>query len=919
CAELLAGEGIALLDLLNQGGEEINQTAIAQPLLFAVEYALAQLWQSWGVRPEALIGHSLGEYVAACLAGVFSLEDGLRLVALRGRLMQQCPAGAMLSVGLSEGQLAPLLPEGVVIAAVNGPALCAVSGTEAAIAALAADLEAKDIPHQRLQTSHGFHSPLMEPMLEPFRVALQQVPLQPPQIPMVSNVTGTWLTAEAATDPDYWVRQARQPVRFMAGLETLSSLSPVLLEVGPGTVLARLATQTLKDAKAIASLPHPKSATPEWTHLLEAVGQLWQRGVPLDWQQLHLTPRRRVPLPTYPFERQRYWVEPDEGLASGIQIETKPALASDLANWFYQPTWQRSLPSTASVLTEPNCWLVLTEGGLGAQLAQRLEQAGQDVIRVARGEAFAQTGYRQFALNPQRLEDYAALMKDLRLRELVPTQVVSLWGLQADDLAAYRQATEVQYLVNAITAQPDQDCQISLVTTGLYDVVGEAVQQPMRGAIAGLSLVIGQEYPSLGCRLIELEDTEAVEPLWRTLIAPPTAIVIACRRSHLWQQTYQPLPLPEAAATRLQRGGTYLIAGNLSQGMGHIWAEHLAAQWQAKLVLLGDRSTPTLPKEAEGIALSLDLTDPAQLSAALQQAEAELGPIRGLFYSAPTTNDQSAAPLALMQPSHWDYNLRHKLQGLLSLQVALAEKPLDFCLVQSSLSAVIGGVGLGAYAAANSAMDAIIQQQNQQSGTPWFSVNWDACLTEEVQAGFGSANAAFALTSEEVWAATERILEAAPPGQIVVSKGGLTTRIRQWVQAAPRPQADEPTATHARPQIATPYAPPRSDIEQTVAAIWQDLLGVEQVGIHDSFFDLGGHSLLAIQVVSRLREAFPVAIEMRSLLFEAPTVAGIAAAIAPHLPDEEEMDEMAALLAEVQGLSSEEVQQQLAQSQGGAQ
>ena len=963
CAEILTAEGIDLLDTL-YGNEEIgnrerviggspstrppiHSTALAQPTLFAIEYALAQLWMSWGIRPEALLGHSLGEYVAACTAGVFSLEEGLRLVARRGKLMQQCPTGAMLSIALSESALEPLLPPDIVIAVVNGPELCAVSGTEGAIAALVVQLEAKDIPYQRLQTSHGFHSPLMEPMLEPFRIAVQQVTLKPPQIPFISNVTGTWITPEAATVPDYWVRQARQPVQFAAGLETLHrEVSPMLLEVGPGTALSTLAKRVspIAEAPILSSLPHAKSSASELAHLLETLGQLWLHGTQVNWQAVSSGPRRRLPLPTYPFERQRYWVEPDglpfAQLAKSASVELK----SDVTDWFYQPTWQRSVPSvTPSVLAERHCWLVFADGnGLGTQLAQRLEQAGQDVITVVAGASFGQTGYRQFALNPQQPQDYALLLEDLQLRELWPTQIVHLWSLEAiaDARATFDQTATLQSLVNALTTQSTPEtCQITLVTTGLYDVIGSESLQPMRGAIAGFAQVISQEYPYLGCRLVDVEEignreqgvgSRTVERLWQELTTSPQNFIVAHRDRHSWQQTYQPTPLlakESSSNSRLRKGGTYLIVGDLEQGLGQIWAEALAAQRQAKLVLVSDRpqeSPVQLPEGADGRSRTLDLTDAAQLSAAIQQAEAEWGPIHGVFYSTPTTNDQSAAPLALMQPSHWDYNFHHQLQRLQTLSTALAGKTLDFCLVQSSLSAVIGGIGLAAYAAANSAIDAFIQRQNQQGEGPWFSVNWDASLAADAPKpeGIGSALVDFALTPKEVWAATERILTAAPPGQIAVSKGNLSARIDQWIHATPRTETATESAsasTHTRPQLSTPYAPPRSEVEQTIAAIWQDLLGIEQVGIHDSFFDLGGHSLLAIQAISRLREAFPVAIEMRSLLFEAPTVAGIAAAIAQHLPDADELDEMAALLDEVQTLSPEEIQQQLApQSEGQA-
>ncbi|MDB9524395.1 SDR family NAD(P)-dependent oxidoreductase [Oscillatoria sp. CS-180] len=992
CAEILAAEGIDLLNVLyGKSGHPqpitnnhepitthhppittpIHNTALAQPILFAIEYALAQLWLSWGIRPEALIGHSLGEYVAACLAEVFSLEDGLRLVALRGRLMQQCPAGAMLSISLSESALQPLLPEDIVIAAVNGPELCAVSGTEAAIAAFAVQLVEKDISHQRLQTSHGFHSPLMEPMLEPYRIAVQQVTLKPPQIPFISNVTGTWMTADAATNPNYWVQQARQAVKFVAGLETVQQeSSPILLEVGPGTTLSTLAKRANAQASSptppnvgqrggttsasinsgkmqpptaaiLSSLPHPQSPTSDLAHLLATVGQLWLRGVTVNWRQFSTGAQRRVPLPTYPFERQRYWIEPDGMLLTQPTQAASVGLKSDMADWFYQPTWQRSLPSTAtSVLQERHCWLILADGhGMGAQLAQQLEQVGQDVITVAIGEAFGQTGYRQFALNPQRSKDYDLLLEDLQLRELWPTQIVHLWNLASvdDPRTAFEQAATLQRLVNALTAQSTQEtCQITVVTMGLYDVIGTEALQPMGGAIAGIAQVISQEYPHLGCRLIDLQQPNHQHPianhkpldqLWQELISPTDAFVVAHRGRHRWQQRYQPISLSAdrpASTTRLRKGGTYLVVGDLEQGLGKIWAQALAAEWQAKLVLVGDRTAvPPIPPEAtEGLALSLDMADATQLKAAIQKAESELGPIHGVFYSTPTTNDQSAAPLALMQPAHWDYNFRHQLQGLWHLSTALAGKSLDFCLVQSSLSSVIGGIGLAAYAAANSAIDAFIHQQNQRGEGTWLSVNWDASLAADAPRpeGVGSALADFALTPEEVWIAAERILTTGVAGQMAVSKGDLTARIDQWIHAVPRPQTatEQPIASaHSRPQLTTPYAPPRNDVEQTITTIWQELLGVEQVGIHDSFFDLGGHSLLAIQAISRLRQAFPVAIEMRSLLFEAPTVAGIAAAIAEHLPAAGELDEMAALLAEVQTLSPEEIQQQLAQQTGG--
>ena len=253
CSEFLKLDlGLDLRDVLYPSEEQaeiaaqqLKQTAITQPALFVIEYALAQLWMSWGVRPQAAIGHSIGEYVAACIAGVFSLEDALSLVAARGRLMQQMPAGAMLAVSLKETEARSHLNENLSLAVINSPGSCVIAGTIAAIDALEQQLLAQGVESRRLHTSHAFHSQMMEPILEPFIELVRKVKLNPPKIPYISNVTGTWITAAEATDPNYWALHLRQTVRFADGVEKLMQDShPILLEVGPGRTLTTLRKAT---------------------------------------------------------------------------------------------------------------------------------------------------------------------------------------------------------------------------------------------------------------------------------------------------------------------------------------------------------------------------------------------------------------------------------------------------------------------------------------------------------------------------------------------------------------------------------------------------------------------------------------------------------------------------------------------------
>ncbi|MGE3817684.1 MAG: amino acid adenylation domain-containing protein, partial [Nitrospiraceae bacterium] len=310
----------------------LNQTAMTQPALFIVEYAVAKFWMAWGVKPDAMIGHSIGEYVAACLAGVFPLEQAVRLVIERGRLMQSLPAGAMLAVTLDEAELAPFL-EGCSVAAINGPRLCVLSGPTAAIDAAAARLGAQGVAARRLHVSHAFHSAMVEPILPAFQKVLEQVTFTEPAIPFVSNVTGDWISKTEAASPSYWMRHLRQTVRFSAGLDRLVQQTPrILLEVGPGDQLSGLARRRLSavagsdaiSVPIISSLPHPRKAQPGQAHVWEALGRLWLAGGSIDWPQIYAgEERHRIPLPTYPFERRRYWVEAERSEAPIASQDTQ--------------------------------------------------------------------------------------------------------------------------------------------------------------------------------------------------------------------------------------------------------------------------------------------------------------------------------------------------------------------------------------------------------------------------------------------------------------------------------------------------------------------------------------------------------------------------------------------------------------------
>lgn len=310
---------------LSEAQSRIQETQWAQPLLFSIEYALAKLLIHWGLKPHAMIGHSIGEYTAACIAGVMSLEDTLKIVAARGRLMQAMAPGDMLSVAQSEEALSGYLNDTVALAAVNAPNACVLAGPKEAIALLEKEFTDQDINCRRLRTSHAFHSPMMASAATAFKALIQKITFNAPHIPYMSNVTGTWITKRDVQNPEYWSEHLQSTVRFSEGInQLLDEKQACLIEVGPGNTLATLSRQCQNtedkrqtpdnNSLPLSTLPHPKDETDAYQYLLNTVGKIWVAGIRPHWETLHHSQPTRLSLPTYPFERKRYWLDGESGV-----------------------------------------------------------------------------------------------------------------------------------------------------------------------------------------------------------------------------------------------------------------------------------------------------------------------------------------------------------------------------------------------------------------------------------------------------------------------------------------------------------------------------------------------------------------------------------------------------------------------------
>jgi acyl transferase domain-containing protein/acyl carrier protein len=947
CAELLQPElGLDLRDILytDEGNAEtaanqLEQTCLTQPALFVIEYALARLWLSWGIEPQAMLGHSIGEYVAATLAGVFSLHDALTLVAARGRLMQALPKGAMLAVPLPDAEVRSLLAPELSLATINAPSICVVAGPTEAIELFQQQMEKRGVVCRRLHTSHAFHSSMMEPILQPFTMLVKQTKLNAPQQPFISNVTGSWITSEQATDPSYWANHLRQTVRFASGIgELLQEPGRLLLEIGPGQTLGSLARQhpQLADtSRVISSMRQPRTSQSDCVTLLHAIGNLWLAGVQIDWKQLYADERRRrVSLPTYPFQRQRYWIEQQTIGHFPSQLLGKQRIKqSDLSHWFYLPSWSRHLAqqlSTSTLLADRKfTWLLfLDDCGIGAELVNWLTNAGQEVSYVTRGDCFNHPTDNHYIIDPSRPADYELLFQELGKFNRIPDKIMHLWTVTAPGSAASSGISALAwdeqkqmlgfysllYLTQALAKQSAvQHVDVQVVSTGSQAVIGGEELCPDKATLLGLCRVIPQEHSNIRCRNVDIEVASSPPPgserllnqLLAEALVETSHPVVAYRGHYRWVQSFQPMPLEKLPSkpALLREKGIYLITGGLG-GVGLNLANYLAEAVQARLVLLGRTALPEREqwpewlrthgnqdsvslriraikvleeKGAEVLAVSADSGDEKQMQAAIHATLERFGQLNGVIHAAGVS---SMTAIVHCDESTCQKELYPKTQGLVILKQVLGDIPLDFCLVTSSLSAVLGGLGYAAYASANSYMDAFVQQQNQAGAVPWISINWDQWQIGGEQPEFSGRNQAdIAMTAQEGVETFARILSLQMGNHVAVSATDLQTRIERWVlDLAGDTEPVEVTSAQVRqprPVLENDFVAPRNELEVKLAGIWQELLGIEPIGIYDSFFDLGGDSLLIIRLVARLRATVGVGIAMQDL-FETPTVAGLA-------------------------------------------
>ncbi|MFH8655643.1 thioester reductase domain-containing protein [Streptomyces afghaniensis] len=846
----------------------LTGTGHAQPALFALEVALFRLFESWGIRPDFLAGHSIGELSAAHVAGVLSLPDAAAVVTARGRLMQALPAGgAMVALQATEDEIELLLRSNgaAAIAAVNGPVSTVVSGDRAAVEEISETVRSWGRRTKQLTVSHAFHSPLMDPMLEEFGRVLHKVSLNAPGIPIVSTVTGRIATEEQLRSPEYWIGQARQPVRFLDATRTLAEQNvDVTLELGPAGVLSAM----VADNAPITPVAAVRNGQAEARDVVAALGGLWSAGIPVDWPAFFAgTGARRVDLPTYPFQRERYWLKPT---ATATPATNVPSARDSVL----RVDWT---PITPAAPTTPPALARLRVGGVDFPAGQELT-AGAPFDEVA--------------------DALAALRPDAPFDALLVPLVFSAGG----DVPRRAEETAQQVLTLVQSWLADDratDVPLVVLTRGAVSTGqdGTDVSDLVAAPLWGLLRSAQSEAPGRIVLIDVDEDPASVAAVPSVLASgrPQTAV----RSGQVLVPGLAEVPPggePRTGA-RWRPGGTVLITGGTG-ALGGLFARHLVRAHGVSRLLLVSRRGPAaagateLAAELTGLGaevrvVSCDLADREALTALLDTIPAE-HPLTGIVHAAGVLDDGMLADLT---PDRLAAVLRPKVHAAWNLHELTLDRDLDAFVLFSSVAGIIGGSGQANYAAANTFLDALAGHR-AALGRPATSLAWGLWAHEHGMSGHLTRSELDRIARSGLLTITEdtgpELLDLAlatgRPALVVtpVDRDALRKNarrapllLRRLVQNADGGAEESPAEDELLSERLAGLSPSRrreivSDfLHREVASV----LGHSAPGAieeHQRFSDSGFDSLTSVELRNRLAEATGLKLPP-SLIFEHPT------------------------------------------------
>lgn len=861
-----------------ESSQFINETQNAQMILFMLEYSMTMFLIHLGIQPDALIGHSLGEYIAACIAGVFSLEDGLSFVMQRANLMQKVQRGGMDALNISEDEVKIQIEKSgchLDIAAVNSTDACVVAGSFEELEKFEQYAAEEKISYSRLKTSHAFHSYMMESVLDDFAKIVDSIPKNEPKIAYISNLTGTWVAKEVTTT-EYWCQHLRYTVRFQEGIKTLLMRKCVFLETGPGKVLSSLVRHEsqLENIKAVCNMVrHPKEVTGDVEYLMKRIGELWCNGINVNFQaQYQGVSLAKLPLPGYVFEGPQFHI-PD------TKVDAKDRIVS-VPDMFYRPCLIVRPAKRALITSDAEFLIVAETGELYDVLAKTLSDNGLHYSTVFYSNSWE-----------ERLQEFVASFSGRKKPVIVLNAVT--YSLKNEDSCFWDLVRHVQILGNLWSVR--------------YMVITNESRRKdelFTSLINGVCATAEKEYDNMKMVQLEVSQTGSMVQMADKILEECNLVhegsFLKCRNGLRLEVDEEKIEI-ERKENLIRKNGNYVITGGLG-GIGRTLCDYLLSNYHANVLLLA--RTP-LPDESEwGAYLEgsqedeiaerikavrrwreqdwsvsiqyCDICDKQETERIIYRFESLYGPVHGVYHTAGVKGDG----LIRFKTKEMAMEvLKPKVMGTNAIEDVFAKRTLDFMMLFSSLATVTQEAGQSDYIAANCYLDAYADWATREyPNRKTISVHWDSwksvgmahkALLDKPERRIFFKNM---ITTSQAMEIMELAL-GSEEKQLIISAGNLHKR-KQVVRKANQEElvweALKANVKYDRPELSTDFIAPESEMEKHIAAIWAEAFSIKEVGIQDDFFELGGDSLYAIGVVNELKKYYQM--DMTDI-YNYPTIA----------------------------------------------
>lgn len=893
--------------------EKVNETIYAQPLLFLTEYSFARLLMNWGIIPDYIIGHSIGEYSAACLSGVFSYKEALTLIYNRATLINSIEKGSMLAVSASKTVILPYLTDELSLAAINSPEMTVISGTLMGIKELIKKLKAKKIAHIKLAASHAFHSSMIDAINNEFKKELKKIHYSDMKIPIVSNLSGEFVSNKQMRSGKYWIEHLRNTVDFSSGIKfLLKKKNTLFIEVGPGRTLTNLVKQNNQpkslNIKTINTIRSHNYFINDNRKLLLALGELWTGGFDINWDEYYRNEiRHRVSAPTYCFDEHIFpvRVDPIEQFKN-INFKRNIRDVRSISDWFYLPLWKKSFISNKIEATNSSeIFLIFSDKNkLSLELTEKLLAEGKKVIVAHKGNSFKKHGDFSYEINPLENNDYKLLHDKIVNKIKFIDQIIYCWGLSDSEVDIDKYDFESRFTVinsvffsllwiyqNFNIQKYEKYIKIILLSNLNHEILYDEQLNYNVATASSLLTISAQENPNIfACQIdvnIEDEYYNLSSKILDELLYNDVNSMVGYRGGQRYTREYDNIKLPLFTnKSKVKNQGTYIITGGLGK-VGLAFTEYLIEKYNTNVIILGRTKLPnksnwddTINNKKGNLKIiekikvlkqytnnviyqECDISNYDALLKIVKCTEEKFNKIDGIIHAAGVTDRNTFKIIENINEKIVKDQFIPKMNGLINLYRIFNSKEIDFVWITSSLSSIIGGLTYTPYAAANGFMDSFVNSKKNEIPN-WYCINLDAISKENINA----------IGLEDLMEIFERSFSVGNNSQLIISVRDLLSEKEIQDQRSIKSVVTGSISSD-RPDLIVKYKKPTTAIEKTLQKIWQDFFRMEKIGIQDDFFDLGGDSLKAITILKRISKTFKIEIEIYSF-YDKPNIVNMA-------------------------------------------